>query len=64
MTEKTYNSIWGAIYENEPEKAADFKTLSRLALKYRDEVQLFFGSEQQFSEMEMIYSEFNKTGDY
>lgn len=48
MTRLAYDSVWEMMFEGDPEKIADYNELSRLALKYRDEVQLHFGTEEEF----------------
>ena len=47
-----YDNIWESIFPDNPEKAKDFETLAQLAIKYDNEVQLFFGTREEFKKLE------------
>lgn len=42
-----YDSVWESIFEGDEEKVADWNKLSELAMKYDQEVQLFFGTPEE-----------------
>lgn len=47
MTKLVYNSAWEMLFEGDKEKIKDYEELSKLAMKYEKDVQLFFGTREE-----------------
>jgi hypothetical protein len=46
-----YLNVWESIFEGDPERAKDYEELSKLVMKYDNEVQLHFGTPDEYREL-------------